>query len=274
MLQSDMVGEVGAYGLRVDGLDGAERWMQEQPPAAPRLEIRAIQAPPDRSPSRLDGQAADLALLDGGRLRARRDEGVVRFSLPVVPSPAELLHPYLAPAAALTWQWAGREALHAGAVQVGAGAVLVLGAKEAGKSTLLEWLAREAGLAVIADDLAVIDGGRVLAGPRSIDLRSGSHAEGSRVRGHGRERMTLPAARAATPVIGTVVLDWEPELEVALVPAIRRLGLLAAQRTYPPLEGDPAALLDLAARPMFTLSRRRDLGQLEPAAMALLERFS
>jgi hypothetical protein len=276
MFLTDIVQDLGAYGLRVYGLGGAERWMQAQAPGAPALEISAVAAPPDRSPSRLTGASADLALLEGARLQARRGEAVIRFSLPTVPTAAELLHPYLAPGAALVWQWAGKEALHAGAVEIGPGAVLVFGAKESGKSTLLAWLAREAGLGVVSDDLAVIDRDRVLAGPRSIDLRStgAPGAEASSVRGGERTRVTLPSTPSASPIIGSVLLDWGPRLEFATVPPIRRIEILAAQRTYPPLAGDPDALLDLASHPMLTLSRPRELDQLEPTARTLLKRFS
>jgi hypothetical protein len=278
MLPSDLVGEFGAYGLRVHGLEEAERWMQEQPPAAPELDVHAAAAAADRSPSQLDGAEANLALLDGGRLRARNGEAVVRFSLPVVPSAADLLHPYLAPAAALVWQWAGHEALHAGAVQVGAGALLMFGVKESGKSTLLAWLARELGLAVLTDDLAVIDGHHVLAGPRSIDLRSvgtpSAGSEPSSVRGGARTRVSLPPAPPSTPVLGTALLEWGRQLEVTPVPAMRRIEVLAAQRTYPQLSGDPGALLDLAAHPMFIVSRQPRLDQLEATARVLVERFS
>jgi hypothetical protein len=271
------VGELGAYGLRVHGLDGAERWMQEQRADAPLLEVQAVEDAPDRSPSRLDAVSADLALLDGGRLRACHGETVVRFSLPLVPSAADLLHPYLAPAAALVWQWAGREALHAGAVASEAGAVLVFGHKGAGKSTVLAWLAGEAGRPVVADDLAVIDAGGVLAGPRSIDLRSPpppSPVVIAPVRDGERVRLSLPPAPLSTPVIGSVLLEWGPRLELTPVPASQRIALLAAQRTYPPLAGDPGALLELAAQPMFALRRPQQLDQLEGTVTMLLECFS
>lgn len=270
--------ELGAYGLRVRGLDGAERWMQEQPSGAPMIDVQAILAKPDRSPSRLDAEVADLALLGGGRLRARRGETAVRYALSALPDPAELLHPYLAPAAALRWQWAGREALHAGAVAIGDGAVLLFGVKESGKSTLLAWMAREARLEVMADDLAVIDRGQVLAGPRSIDLRGRLTAtadpEPAAVRGGERERVTLPVAPPSMPVIGSVLLEWGPRLAAAPVPAMTRVELLAAQRTYPPLAGDPSELLNIASRPLFTVARPQLLDELEATASALLERFS
>ena len=244
--------------------------MQPQSRDAPPLTIELSQATADGSPSQLDAVAADLALLGGGRLRARAGDRVVRFALPDAPSHAELLHPYLAPAAALMWQWAGEEALHAGAFELDAGAVLLFGTKESGKSTQLAWLAREQGLTVLADDLAVIDEGRVLAGPRSIDLRGPVASGGVAVRSGERVRVSLPPAPTSSPVACSVLLEWGPELKLSRVPPARRLEVLAGQRTYPPLLGRPGALLDLAARPMFTLARPARLDSLEATTAALL----
>jgi hypothetical protein len=265
---------LGAYGLRVAGIPEAARWMQPQPEDAPLLEVVAEQAPEDRSPSRVDEQQADLGLLDGGRLRATRGEGSVRFSLPVVPPDADLLHPYLAPAAALTWQWNGHEALHAGSIVVGGGAVLVIGEKEAGKSTTLAWLARTMGVTVVSDDLAVLRGEDVLAGPRSIDLRPGpKELDGVVVRGGGRLRVDLPPAPPAVPVVGSVVLRWGPELAMESVPATERIRMLGQERSYYRLHGDPAAILNLAGKPMFTLVRPREEAILPAATQSLLRRF-
>jgi hypothetical protein len=252
--------------------------MLTQPSQAPVLSIEVQQASPDFAPSLLDGAVADLALQGGGRLRARNGEHAVRFSVPELPPDAELLHPYLAPAAALVWQWAGQEALHGGAVKVAAGVVLVFGAKEAGKSTLLAWLARELGLPVLADDLAVIENGSVLAGPRSIDLREPVDAEtsgrgGVAVRGGARTRVHLPPAELSAPVAGSVLLRWDSRVAIEAVPPAERIALLAAQRTYPPLLGDPTALLELASHPMFLLTRPRGLAGLETMARGLIERF-
>ena len=256
-----LVADLGAYGLRVRGLDGAARWMQPQAADAPELTLEVAIAEPDRSPSRIDMRSCDLALRDGGRLRARNGAGAVEFSIPRQPSAAELLHPYLAPAAALVWQWVGREALHAGAVGLADGAVLLLGGEGAGKSTLLAWFALMAGHAVIADDLSIIDRGAVLAGPRSLDLEA-------------RGRVDLPSTASSVPLAGTVLLQWGSRLELATVPGSGRMQLLGAQRTYPQLAGDPRALLELAAQPMLTLTRPRDLDLLEPAARSLVDRFS
>src|SRR5262245_16536866 len=136
--------------------------MQEQPKAAPWVRLCVEAGVASRRPSRYDGDTADLRLAGGGRLMARRDTADVRIVLPLVPPDPDLLHPYLAPAAALVWRWRGCEAIHGGVFEGRRGAVLLLGGKEAGKSTMLAWLAAE-GFAVLADDLAVIDGYGVVA---------------------------------------------------------------------------------------------------------------
>jgi hypothetical protein len=269
--------EFGAYGFQLGGLPGAERWMQPQAAGSPVLHVTATQMAANRSPSRVDSISADISLLGGGRLLARRSENLIRYALPNIPSDPDLLHPYLAPGAALTWQWEGREALHAGVFATEAGAVLLSGRKEAGKSTTLAWLAETHGVTVIADDLAVIDNGRVLAGPRTIDLRSGPVAGPTerhpRVRDGQRLRMTLPPAPAPQAVIGSVILGWGPQLALTRVPPAERIAMLAAQR-YFRLEPDSRALLELAAQPMFTLIRPRAFSAVAEAGSALMRQFA
>ena len=272
-MTADRPRHLGAYGLRILGLPAAARWMQPQSSSAPSLTVEAIQAPPDHSPSVLDETHADLSLLNGGRLRATRGEPVARFALPVIPGDAELLHPYLAPAAALAWQWAGKEALHAGAFVGRAGAILLFGEKASGKSSTLAWLAARHGVTVLADDLAVIDGDRVLAGPRSIDLRGSSGASelGATPVRADRHRASLPSAPGSVALGGCVGLAWGPRLELEPVAPRRRLEVLAMHRTYAMLPGDPVALLELAARPMFTLHRTRGPDALAAAAGLLMD---
>jgi hypothetical protein len=208
---------------------------------------------------------------------ARRGEGVIRYTLPEVPSDADLLHPYLAPGAALAWHWEGRETLHSGVFATDAGAVLLFGDKESGKSTTLAWLAENLGVTVMADDLAVIDHDQVLAGPRTIDLRSraieGGEEGGARVRDGERMRISLPPAPAAAPVVASVVLAWGPRMALTPVPLRERIAVLGAQRSYPMLAPEPRTLLELAARPMLTLTRPQTLDGLAEAARALAERF-
>jgi hypothetical protein len=270
--QSDAL---GAYGLRVRGIPGAAPWMQPQDPDAPAITIAAREARVDESPSRVDEQSANISLIGGGRLRLTRGEDVVVFDLPTVPPDADLLHPYLAPAAALIWHWRGREAFHGGAVVAPAGAVLVLGEKETGKSTTLAVLTRQLGAPVVADDLVVIDDGEAVAGPRSIDLRPDSAGSGDTVVREGeRARLTLPVIPAATAIAGTVVLAWAETVTVEPLAPADRVPALASHRSYYRLRGDPATVLALAERPMFRLGRPRTPTSALAAATALLDAFS
>jgi len=268
-----MIRELGAYGLRLGGVTHAARLMIAQAPGAPMLELRVQPAPPDESPSFIGRDAADLRLLGGGRLRARRGEGVVTFALPEPVRPDELVHPYLAAAAALVWQWEAREALHGGVFTFGEGAIVLFGGKESGKSTTLARLAGERDAAVLADDLAVLDGGRALAGPRSLDLRpNGRRCEGDPVRRGERIRIQLPPSPPSMPVAGSIMLDWGAEVKVQQVPVRDRLAVLAAQRTYP-LPGDPVALLELATRPIYAITRPRTLDALAATIAAVRRCF-
>ena len=268
------VSELGAYGLRLRGVPAEDHWLIEQPDDAPLLHLHVSVGTSSDHPSRVSAESADLALLGGGRLQARRSEEEVRFVLPKPIGGAELVHPYLAPAAALRWQWASREALHAGVALIGGGAVLLFGAKGSGKSTTLAWLAERHGITVLSDDLAVIDEGRALAGPRSLDLRAGDSqaSRGEAVRGGERRRVRLPPAPRSAPVRGCVVLSWGESRRLETVSPAARLELLAAQRSYP-LPGDPETLLDLASLPTLRLTRPRSLDEREACAQALLERF-
>lgn len=203
-----------------------------------------------------------------------RQEMVARFSFPTPVPDADLLHPYLTAACALVWQWAGREALHAGAFALDGqqGAILLFGPKQSGKSSTLAHLARAHGSTVLADDLSVIDEHQVLAGPRCIDMRSGD--DGEAVRDRQRLRIDLGETPSSLPVAATVVLRWADELSVESVPPSERLSELASQRSYPPLAGDPAALLWLASLPMLALSRPRDVAALPEGARILLDRLA
>jgi hypothetical protein len=254
----------------------AEAWL--------RVEVRVGMAPSDDRASVVDGHRADLRLLGGGRLCMSAAGGRAEFTFARRPDDAELLHPYLAPAAALVQIWAGAEALHAGALATPAGAVLLIGGKESGKSTTLAWLAAERGVAVVADDLAVVAGGAVLPGPRCLDVRRSDAYDpaalaGSQlVRGGSRVRVPLAAVAAAAavlPLAGVVVLGWGDSVRVSRLPPRERLGALLAQRMFTSqLPADLPAILDLAALPLVRLSRPPGLAGLAGAGDALLAYFA
>ena len=269
---------LGAYGLVLPGLPEAEAFMQPQHAEAPVLSV--LVHPADGADSVapiLTADEADLPLLGGGRLRYRRGDDCAHYDLPERPPDEDLLHPYLAPAAALFWQWSGHEAIHAGAFAAPGGAVLILGDKAAGKSTTLARLA-EGGIPVLTDDLAVLDGTDVLAGPRSIDLRPGSGARGRleahTVRQGERQRLRLSPVPASLPLAGVVTLGWGSTLDLSAVRMDQRLPVVSRQRTFPGLAPDPVSLLELASVPMISATRPPDLSGLDAFVEAMVGYFA
>jgi hypothetical protein len=270
---------LGAYGLILKGLPGAAPWMQPQKSDAPTLAVEVLSDGDafEHEPPVLTEEVADLPLLGGGRLQLQRSQSVARYFLEAKPSDEDLLHPYVAPAAALFWQWSGREAIHAGAFESGQGAVLVLGDKEAGKSTTLGWLAIEGATTVLTDDLAIMDANMVQAGPRSIDLRVTeeiSDLAAHVVRNGERQRLRLPACPPALPLAGSVALEWGDRLELSPVGFSERMALIGAQRTFPGLAANAVAMLELGTAPMVRATRPRHLSSLADFAKALLDYFS
>jgi hypothetical protein len=251
--------------------------MQTQPDGAPHLELVIARASsPYQGDSTLNTTSARIRLIGDGLLEMHRDSAAAHFTLVLRPPDEELLHPYLAPAAAVYWQWHGHEALHAGVFCVNGAAILVLGDKEAGKSTTLSWLATEGGMTILSDDLAVLDGTTVAAGPRSIDLRPSAPTAGLShhpVR-NGRHRITLPPCPPVVPLSGVACLEWSDGLSLVPVPVRDRLAILARHRTFPSLSADPVAMLDLCSLPMIRAGRPQDLAALPQFAQALVSFFS
>lgn len=255
--------------------------MQPVPDSSPCLRIEvATDRRPGRQPSHLDEHEADLRLVGSGRLRMRRGNERALFSFVQVPSDEDLLHPYLAPAAALAQLWAGREALHGGAFATAAGAVALFAEKRGGKSTTLAWLVAQHRVDVLCDDLVVIAGGSVLPGPRCLDLRPDSIPTSLRldrvhaVRGMDRLRVPLQPTATVSPLVATVVLRWGPTTALTKVPPAERPQALLPQRMYRDrLAGDPGAILELIALPMMLLTRARGERGLREAAGVLIDYF-
>jgi hypothetical protein len=151
----------------------------------------------------------------------------------------------------------------------------VLSAGEGGKSTLLASLALH-GHTILSDDLVVIEGGRVFAGPRCLDLRPSaaewlSAVDAPLVRDESRARLQLRDAPHSAPLRGIVYLAWGERIEVAKVPLAERIVRLRAQNSFvdvlPPWKH---GLLELAALPTYELRRPRDFEDLPASAEALL----
>jgi hypothetical protein len=259
------------------GVDDAADLLIEAPHAWPELAVECV-ADDGGAPAtdQVGADSARVRLQTGGWIGLRRRPATAVFHLPEPRGAGELIHPYLAPAAALVARWLGRDAFHAGAVVIGEGAWCVIGPKGAGKSTTMAWLARE-GLPVLCDDLAILEDGAVLAGPRCLDLReeTATRLGGARPLGlvGARERWRLPlgAVAAASPLQGWLVLTWGDDLALESVPPAERLPLLAAQRTLGLEPARAADFLALGALPMLRLRRPLGWNSLPPAVARLLD---
>jgi hypothetical protein len=266
----------GAYGLRLSGLEAAAELLVPVSGSAPLYAIEAAVGTPAPAPEFVDDDRAELQLRSGGRIEIDRTAGRARFVVPHAIRPDELVHPYLAPAAAVIGRWHGHESLHAGAFAVNGSAWGVIGTREAGKSSTLAWLALE-GAEVLCDDLLVVDGRTPFAGPRSIDLRPDAAerlgaGEPIGVTGaRERWRLRLEGAGDGHLVAGWIFLAWGDRVEVRSLGGRERLERLIPQRgtSLAPTRAD--AVLDLATLPAWEISRPRDWSSLPEAGRSLLE---
>jgi hypothetical protein len=217
---------------------------------------------------------ADLTLRTGGRLTIDRRAGTARYALPRVLTGDELVHPYLAPAAAVMSHWLNRIAFHAGAYVAGGGTWAVLGDREAGKSSTLAALALD-GHPVVTDDLLVVESGVAHVGPRSVDLREMS-ARRLRagvplgvVGARPRWRLKLPDDAESLPLRGWAFLVWGDSFATRRLAATEVLQRLSDQLMLHIPVRDPASLLDLAGLPAWELQRPQEWRQL-PATVEWL----
>lgn len=275
--------ERGAYGfgLRGAAVDGARELLVDAPTAWPLLELRCrVDTGPLPEYESVSEQHAELLLTAGGSVAIDRAALRADYTLPRAVSSGALVHPHLAPAAAVAARWLGRESFHGGTVIGGGGAWALLGAKEAGKSSTLAGLAL-AGHGVLADDLLVLDGPTALAGPRAIDLREQSAYElGAgeplgRIGLRERWRLALQPVAAEVPLHGWIVLAWghgAPTLTP--IRGAARLQAIVPHRAVRLLPADPAALVQLSALPCYELRRERAWSSLAGAIELLVEHMS
>jgi hypothetical protein len=269
---------VGAYGLRLTGVGQARRFLVPAKPSWPPLRVlRRRGLPAARSRDSVSETRAELRLRTGGEITIDRGQAIAVFTTPKPLRPAALVHPFLAPVAAVMAHWLGRESFHAGAFATDDGAWAVIGDREAGKSTLLARLAL-GGTPIVCDDMLVLEKSIPLAGPRAIDLRPSAAKELGVGEPMGivgaRERWRLrlgPVAEA--PLRGWIFLTWGQRLQLREVGPRARIERLSAQRGLRVPARNPAALLDLAALPSWELTRPRSWRALARSVDVLLERL-
>lgn len=260
----------GAYGLRLDGLAGSESALAS-PLDWPLATVRQRPRTDDRDTPRVTADSVEVPLIEDGWLSVDRSGMTATYSVRSPLSDEDLLHPYLAAAAAWFSHWLGRETFHGGAVVVGGHAYALVGEKEAGKSSLLAWFSQR-GVEVVTDDLLVLEGELLFTGPRCIDLRSESvlgRDEIERfatVRGGTRHRVALPQTSHSWPFGGWILLDWGTETSMRKVAPRDRLARLAAHRVLRVPPSSPGYLLRLATLPMWELTRVKEWGTMDGVA--------
>ncbi len=268
----------GAYGFTLRGVDAAHDLLVPAPAAWPPFALAWRKDEGLHRPYDIVGsERAAVTLTSGGWVEIEREPARATFATADRPPDGNLVHPHFAGVAAVASRWLGRESFHAGAVVVDGGAWALLGDREAGKSSTLAWLARE-GHPIVSDDLLVIDGPNVLAGPRSLDLRESAARRLDagvalgRVGLRDRWRIQLDPVHPAVALRGWIVLTWrDGEPELVPVRGAERLRAIAAHRAVQMLPSDPAVLVELSALPCYELRRPREWASLGDAARVLVD---
>jgi hypothetical protein len=266
-------GSVGAYGFRLAGI-GAELLMPAEDDW-PLIELRREVGRATAKHESLSEEGARVLLLNGGEVVLERAPARATFVVPFELRDPELVHPYLAPAAAVFGRWHGRESFHAGGFVVGGAAFGVIGGRRAGKSSLLAFLALH-GHDIVCDDVLLTDGATAWAGPRAIDLREetatqlGAGVGLGKVGARERWRMTVGPISSRIRVGGWIFPTWAEELSVTRLSARELLPRLAAHRAVRP-PSDGRLLLRLAGLPGWELRRPRSWEALAETADRLRE---
>jgi hypothetical protein len=269
-------GEVGAYGLRLENVERARPLLVAALPSWPRLRIQRKLGTSDAEYDSLTERAAVLKLQNGGEIAVDRERGQATFLLPNRVGTAEIVHPLLAPAAAVVSYWLGRECFHASGFVAGDRVWGLVGDRGSGKSTTVAQLALE-GIAIACDDLLVVEDIEVFAGPRSVDLRreAAEHLGVGDALGvvgaRERWRLRVGAVPSSLPLAGWIFLAWGDRVETAQLGVADRLARLTAHRAVRVPSPNPAALLDLAALPSWELSRPQGWASLPRAVEHLLD---
>lgn len=278
-MADDAANGVGAYGLRLSGVDGVEQYLVDAPETW--LPLRLV---PQIGEAALEsgfaaGGRAEFMTLSGARVGLDLERGQAMLTAPRPLGPEEIVHPCLASVGAMAAHLQGHETFHAAAVCAGGGAWAIVGDRESGKSSTLASLS-VAGLGVLCDDMLVLHGKVALAGPRAIDLRSDAAQQlgvGENLGVVGtRERWRVRVGSVApeVPLRGWLFLEWGDKVEAALVASSERLERLLPKRGVRLSPPDLAELLDLAQLPGYVVRRPRDPSRLQETASLIAETIS
>src|SRR5918994_1151563 len=246
----------GAYGIRIEGVATADAMLVAAQPGWPTLRLLCEFGEPSVPDEAVTDDHAVLRLKTGGRLTLDRREGVARYCVPRRLTDHDLVHPFLAPAAAVVSHWERRLSFHAGAFVAGGGVWAVVGDREAGKSSTLAWLAA-GDHDVVADDVLVLEDRSAFAGPRAIDLREeaadrlGVGAALGVIGARERWRVTLPQMEPRLPFRGWTFLAWGDRVEARRLGAAECMRRLLLNLTLRVDATNPAAVLDLATLPAW-----------------------
>lgn len=276
-------GGLGCYGLALQGVDQAADLLRSVPSDAPALRVVLADAPspglpPTAEQERFGPDAARFHLPGGGHVEVDRTTSTATFSFPNL-GPVDhhhLVHPFMATSCATVSRWHGRDVFHAGSFVVDGQAWGVLGDKGRGKSTLMAWLASR-DVPVLADDLLVLDGERVLRGPRCLDLRTdaalalGVGEDLGVVGARARARVPLSEAPPSAPLAGWVLPEWGEKVACQAVPVAERLARLHGNQALRVPTADAARFFRYAGLPTLALSRPRDWRTADAAGDALLD---
>jgi hypothetical protein len=254
---------LGAYGLRVVGVPDAAHLLARAAPGWPVVEIDVEIGRLEAVTEQLGEDQARLRLRTGGWIVLRREPGHARYLLPGPLSADELVHPFLAPAAAVFTHWHGRQGFHSGGLAFNGKAWGVVGDRYGGKSSLLAALAVN-GIDVLCDDVLVVDEDRnAYPGPRTVDLRedAATALEVGEVLGvagtRERWRLRLAPLDRTLPLGGWIFVAWGDELQMRHVAASDVLARLFRNRSITVPPRDPAEFLQLSALPAWELVRPR-----------------
>lgn len=251
----------GVYGIRLSGLDAARPLLVPAAPDWPSFELfNRVEPGPYSEAEHADDRHAELRLRTGGRIFIDRSPGRAEFVTPRPLGAEELVHPYLAPVAAIVAHWNDRESVHAGAFVVDGRVWGVVGERESGKSSTLARVALDGG-AIVSDDLLILERTKVFAGPRAIDLRKEPATRldvGKSIGIAGareRWRLRLGPVPEELELAGWIHLAWGERVQAEPLKGRDRIARLLSQRGARLPSLSPEVLLDLASIPSWEVRR-------------------